>query len=134
MNFSEQANEPFHLPEALSAGKTGQKIKKIAQSAVSNDSATFRLDNTEILQSLLRTHKIVTVEAHKLKGFFLPIILARAKMLGQGRVLLVKQAFEPVPLYSVLGKLGFLYHTKKVDSEYHVYFVRKNEINLFNID
>lgn len=134
MNFTEQPKDLFHLPETLSAGKTGKKIKKIAQSTVSNDSATFRLEQTEILQSLLRTHKIVTVEAHKLKGFFLPVILAKAKMLGRGRILLVKQAFEPVPLYSVLGKLGFLYHTKKVDNEYHVYFIRKDEINFFNID
>lgn len=134
MNFTEQTNEPFHLPETLSAGKAGQKIKKIAQAAVSKDSATYRFNQTEILQSLLRTHKIVTVEAHKLKGFFLPVILAKAKMLGRGRILLIKQAFEPVPLYSVLGKLGFLYHTKKVNNEYHVYFVRKDEINFFNID
>ena len=82
MNFPEQTYEPFHLPETLSAGKTGQKIKKIAQSAVSKDSATYRFNQTEILQSLLRTHKIVTVEAHKLKGFFLPVILAKAKMLS----------------------------------------------------
>ncbi len=134
MNFTEQKNGSFTLPETLVAGKAGQKIKKIAQSAVSKDSATFRLDGVEIWQSLLRTHKIVTVEAHKLKGFFLPVILAKAKMLGRGRILLVKQAFEPVPLYSVLGKLGFLYLTKKVENEYHVYFVRKDEINFFNID
>jgi len=77
----------------------------------------------------IRSRHIVKIDARTLSGFFLPVIVAKAKLLKKNSVLLVVQSFEPVPLYSVLAKLGFLYCTEKINNqEYHVYFVRKKEL------
>lgn len=66
-----------------------------------------------------------TFDARKLAGNFLPAITRRAESIKPGGGLHVIQRFEPVPLYTVLGDMGFEFETVKVsDDEYHVYFHR----------
>jgi hypothetical protein len=65
------------------------------------------------------------VDVRKLTGNFLPGILNKAGQLEVGGGICVVQSFEPIPLYSALGDLGFEHLTDKVsDSEYRVYFCR----------
>ncbi len=80
-------------------------------------------------RSLCAQRSIVEIDARKLSGFFLPVIVAKAKLLSKNSILLVRQNFEPVPLYNVLGKLGFVYYSDKInDHEFCAYFVRKRDI------
>ncbi len=65
------------------------------------------------------------IDARKLAENFLPAIARKAQATEVGGGLHVVQSFEPVPLYTVLGDIGFEHETVKVsDDEYHVYFHR----------
>ncbi len=60
-----------------------------------------------------------------LKGNFLPSVLKKAQSIEAGNGLCIVQSFEPIPLYSALGELGYEYDTDKVsETEYRVYFYR----------
>ncbi len=64
-------------------------------------------------------------DVRELKGNFLPSILKKADSLKEGEGLCIIQSFEPIPLYSALGEMGFEHETEKIsDSEYKVYFCR----------
>lgn len=54
-------------------------------------------------------------------------ILAKAKKIKPGEILVVKNSFEPVPLYTVLGKKGFVHWTEINEDCYTVYFYKENE-------
>lgn len=71
-------------------------------------------------------HSFETLDARESDpGTFLPLVLSRADALDEGQGLHVIQAFEPVPLYTVLGAKGFEYETvTATDVEVHVYFYR----------
>ena len=65
------------------------------------------------------------VDVRELRGNFLPMIQKKAETLVPGEGLRVIQSFEPVPLYAVLGDMGFERETVKIsDEEYHVYFFK----------
>jgi len=65
------------------------------------------------------------VDVRKLTGNFLPGLLARSSQIDVGEGLCVIQSFEPIPLYSAMGELGFDHVTEKIsDDEYRVYFSR----------
>ena len=65
------------------------------------------------------------MDVRKLTGNFLPGILNKAGQVEVGGGICVVQSFEPIPLYSAMGDLGFEHLTDKVsDSEYRVYFCR----------
>lgn len=43
-------------------------------------------------------------------------------------MLLVKQSFQPPPLFNMLAKLGFVYYCEKInENAYWTYFIRKKE-------
>ncbi len=54
-------------------------------------------------------------------------ILNKTKELTTGEVLVIINSFEPIPLYSVLGKKGFLHWTEKKDDDFMVYFYKEKE-------
>ena len=65
------------------------------------------------------------IDVRELRGNFLPMIQKKASDLPVGQGLCIIQSFEPVPLYTVLGELGFEHETVQVaETEYHVYFFR----------
>lgn len=65
------------------------------------------------------------VDVRTLRGNFLPMIQKKAAALPVGQGLRVIQSFEPVPLYTVLGDMGFEHETIQVaEQEYHAYFYR----------
>jgi uncharacterized protein (DUF2249 family) len=53
-------------------------------------------------------------------------ILAKTKELKTGEALLITNSFEPIPLYTLLGKKGFLHFTEKENNTYKVYFYKRN--------
>lgn len=75
---------------------------------------------------LARKDQFETLDARQGKpGEFFPIVTGKAQSLPKGEGLHVIQSFEPVPLYGVLGDMGFEYETvKAADNEYHVYFYK----------
>jgi len=72
-----------------------------------------------------RKDEFETLDVRELRGNFLPMIQKRAASLSVGQGLCIIQRFEPVPLYTVLGEMGFEHATVQVsDDEYHVYFYK----------
>jgi alkylhydroperoxidase/carboxymuconolactone decarboxylase family protein YurZ len=66
-----------------------------------------------------------SIDVRELRGNFLPLIQKKAAALAVGQGLRVIQSFEPVPLYTVLGEMGFEHETVQVSNEeYHVYFCK----------
>lgn len=60
-------------------------------------------------------------------------IMAAVKELKEDEVLLIINSFEPIPLYSVLGKQGFEHWTEKENDVFKIYFYKdkgvKQDIN-----
>lgn len=52
-------------------------------------------------------------------------IMKKVKALKDDEILLIINSFEPVPLYSVLGRKGFEHYTKKEGNIFKVYFLRQ---------
>lgn len=52
-------------------------------------------------------------------------IVSKTKVLKTGEVLIIINSFEPIPLYTVLGKKGFSYFTEQVDDYFQVYFYKE---------
>ncbi len=73
----------------------------------------------------IATTDFETIDARKLTGFFMPQILETAKTLtDQG--LKVIQSFEPVPLYGLLEKEGWIHYTEQITAdEFHIYFIKQ---------
>lgn len=57
-------------------------------------------------------------------------ILSKAKNLNLGETLLIINSFEPIPLYSLLEKKGFIYWTEKVNDTFKVYFYKVDETKI----
>lgn len=55
-------------------------------------------------------------------------ILAKIKQVKKGEVLVIKNSFEPIPLYSVLEKKGFSHWTDKEENYFIVWFYKEKEI------
>lgn len=54
-----------------------------------------------------------------------PRIMAAVKALGEGQVLVLRVPFEPLPLYTVLGKRGFGHWAERhADGDWSVWFYR----------
>jgi uncharacterized protein (DUF2249 family) len=53
-------------------------------------------------------------------------IMGKAKALGDNETLMIINTFEPVPLYSVLGKKGFAHKTFNENGEWKIYFFKQN--------
>lgn len=61
---------------------------------------------------------------------FSRIMAARAEV-SEGGALSLRAIFEPVPLYTVLGKQGFLHHTEQLgDEDWRVWFYRPLETDV----
>ena len=56
-------------------------------------------------------------------------IMAAINELKDKKILLIKNSFEPIPLYSVLGKKGFEHWTEKENDVFKIYFYKDNAIN-----
>ncbi len=68
------------------------------------------------------------VDARKMSGNFLPAILKKVEQISLYEGICVIQSFEPIPLYSILEKMGFEKDCEKVsDTEYHAYFYKTKE-------
>ena len=68
------------------------------------------------------------IDVRKMSGNFLPMILKKGAKIPVGEGICVIQSFEPIPLYSALGDLGFEHITEKVtDNEFRVYFYRSEK-------
>jgi uncharacterized protein (DUF2249 family) len=55
-------------------------------------------------------------------------ILAKVKQVKKGEVLIIKNSFEPIPLYSVLEKKGFSHWTDKEENCFVVWFYKEKEM------
>lgn len=55
-------------------------------------------------------------------------IMAAVKELKDDEILLIINSFEPIPLYSVLGKKGFVNWTEKENDVFKVYFYRGKKV------
>ncbi len=53
-------------------------------------------------------------------------ILSKIKELKIGEALLIINSFEPIPLYSLLAKKGFLHWMEKSDELFKIYFYKEN--------
>ncbi len=68
------------------------------------------------------------MDVRGLKANFLPALLKKAEGIAVNSGLCVIQSFEPIPLYTALGELGFTHETEQVaDDEYRVYFLRTQQ-------
>lgn len=53
-------------------------------------------------------------------------ILDAARQVGPGEELLLINSFEPIPLYTVLGRIGFTHQTsEQAPDEWHIRFQRQ---------
>ena len=104
------------------------KIDRLRKKTDQQKIREYALPENVSLSSLLSNYSVNCLDARRLSGFFLPAIVAKARLLKSRQVLLVKQNFEPAPLYAVLGKMGFLYRTRKIDDHYESYFIKQNDI------
>ena len=75
--------------------------------------------------SYLDVRPIINSGADPLKN-----ILSKIKELKAGEVLEIKNSFEPIPLYTVLGKKGFSHWTEREDGIFKVYFYKEKDINV----
>ncbi len=57
-------------------------------------------------------------------------IMTKVKSLKDDEIFLLINSFEPIPLYSMLGKKGFEHKTTKEEEVYKIYFYKKSENNL----
>ena len=68
-----------------------------------------------------------TIDARKLSGFFMPQIMETAKSLSD-KGLKIIQSFEPVPLYAMLEKEGWIHYTEQIaPDEFHIYFIKEEQ-------
>jgi alkylhydroperoxidase/carboxymuconolactone decarboxylase family protein YurZ len=75
-----------------------------------------------------RKESFPSLDFRKATENFLPGLLKRAAATSKGEGFRIIQTFEPLPLYSALGEMGFEHLTEKVtDQEYHVWFCRTEE-------
>ncbi len=58
----------------------------------------------------------------------LKFILAKVNGLKIGEVLLLINSFEPIPLYTVLGKKGYAHKTEKKDDVFNIYFYKDSSL------
>lgn len=56
-------------------------------------------------------------------------IMAAVKELTDDKALLIINSFEPIPLYSVLGKQGFEHWTEKENDLFRIYFYKNKEVS-----
>ena len=61
-------------------------------------------------------------------------IMVKVKSLQDDETLLLINSFEPVPLYSVLGKKGFAHKTINENGEWRIYFYKSNNSNALEFD
>jgi len=54
-------------------------------------------------------------------------IMAAVKGIKEDEILLIINSFEPIPLYSVLGKQGYEHWTEKEGDVFRIYFYKSNE-------
>ncbi len=57
----------------------------------------------------------------------LKFILEKIKELKEDETLLLINSFEPVPLYSVLGRMGYSHQTRKEGEVFKIYFYREEK-------
>lgn len=57
----------------------------------------------------------------------LKFILAKVKELTEDEILLLINSFEPIPLYSVLGRMGYSHQTQKEGEVFKIYFYREEK-------
>ena len=68
------------------------------------------------------------IDVRGIAGNFLEGLKNQATKLPVGQGMEVIQTFEPIPLYEVMEKLGYVHATEKTaDHEYHVYFYRTED-------
>ena len=70
--------------------------------------------------------EIMTIDGRKEDpGSFLPTLTAKAQALPEEDILHIIQSFDPVPLYAVLGNMGFEHKTNQdEEGNFHAYFFK----------
>lgn len=94
----------------------------------------FKIDESadEFLESI-KDKKIITLDVRPIiesgKDPFTDI-MSKVKLLTNDEIFLLINSFEPIPLYSVLGKKNFEHKTIKREEEFNVYFFRKDNSSI----
>jgi len=60
-------------------------------------------------------------------------IMEKVKNLKEDETLMLINTFEPIPLYSVLGKKGFGHKTTNENGEFKIYFFKDENLNSENV-
>ena len=72
-----------------------------------------------------KTSEFKKIDVRGIAGNFFPGLKKQAMELPVGAGLEIIQTFDPLPLYEVMERLGFEYHTEKVgENEFHAFFYR----------
>lgn len=72
-----------------------------------------------------KTSEFKKIDVRGIAGNFFPGLKKQAMDLPVGAGMEIIQTFDPLPLYEVMERLGFEYHTEKVgENEFHAFFYR----------
>ncbi|NPV11169.1 MAG: DUF2249 domain-containing protein [Ignavibacteria bacterium] len=119
--------DPNHLLFELNKAINSQIQEEIISD--NNLDNTLNLENqkSEFLINILE-EKIIELDVRPILDSGIdPFndIMKKVKNLKDDEVLLIINSFEPVPLYSVLGRKGFDHFTKKEGDTFKIYFFKK---------
>ncbi len=114
----------FNLNKAVNIIVPSQINKEV----MVNEEIKIEQTGNDFLERI-STEKIITLDVRPIieegKDPFLDI-MAKVKTLKNDEVFLLINSFEPVPLYSVLGKKGFEYKMLKKGNAFYIYFLMKD--------
>jgi uncharacterized protein (DUF2249 family) len=117
--------------EEAKANIIGKSIFQVDKPAGTAGKPEYLKSVTADKMSILDVRPIIDSGKDPLKD-----ILLKIKELNTGKVLVIKNSFEPIPLYTLLGKKGFLHWTEKRESDshensyYEVYFYKGTDENI----
>jgi len=83
---------------------------------------SFEIDQNKVVQFDVRP--IISGGNDPLK-----LILAKIKELNNDEILLLINSFEPIPLYTVLGRQGYAHKVEKEDDVFKIYFYKDSTLN-----
>lgn len=98
-----------------------------------NDGKTVK-ENHEMQENLFEIdqNKVVTFDVRPIIAGGkdpLKFILAKIKELKNDEILLLINSFEPIPLYTVLGRQGYAHKTEKENDVFKIYFYKDSILN-----
>ncbi len=122
------------LLSALNAGIQNSPVQESSPSDSAADvedtddySAEFEYTDSDV-QNTLDVREDISANRDPLAS-----IMRAARGIGTGKVLLLLNGFEPIPLYEVLGKKGFVHKTDMDGETYRVAFKRVDKAREGNV-